>query len=160
MHVSTLLVCVAAGMLAAQDEPAAKLAKRFGYQHEPVLYPQKSPQETLQSVLKAIDGKKIEYLLAHLSDPAFIDRQIDAYKALYKGSDQAKAILAFERLARETGRHFLEDPALVKELRQFAKDADWETKDDAAVGTLKTGSPRRVYLRKLEERWFLENRQQ
>jgi len=145
--------------LAAQDAPA-KLAKRYGYTYEPNLYPQKTPQEALQSVIRALDRGKIDYLLAHLADPKFVDDNITLYASSFKGSEDARVALAFERLIRETGLHFQEDPLLVKELRQFLKDADWEMQEDSAVGTLKNASPRRVFFRKLEERWFLENKQQ
>lgn len=146
--------------LPAQNEPAPKLTKRYGYQFEPDLFPQKTPQEALQSIVKAIDAKKIDYLLAHLADPKFVDDRIAEYKALLKGGDDVKTILGFERLSRETAAHFREDPLLVKELRQYLKDADWELQEAAATATLKTASPRRVFLRKREERWFLENKQQ
>jgi hypothetical protein len=113
----------------------------------------------MQSIVRALDAGRIDYLVAHLADPQFIDPRIEEYKAFYKGGDAGRVVLAFERLVRETGLHFREDPVLIKELRQFSKDTNWEMKDDEAVGTIK-GSPRRVYLKKIENRWFLENRQQ
>ena len=146
--------------LAAQDEAAPKLAKRYGYSFEPSLFAQKTPQEAMQSIVKALDGKKIDYLLAHLADPKFVDDRVAEYKALQKGKEDARIVLAFERLVRETATHFQEDPLLVKELRQYVKDAEWDVQETSAVGTLKSASPRRVFLRKLEDRWFLENRQQ
>jgi hypothetical protein len=145
--------------LAAQDAPA-KLAKRYGYSYEPNLYSQKTPQEALQAVVRALDRGKIDYLLAHLADPKFVDDNITLYAASYKGSEDARTVLAFERLARETVLHFQDDPLLLKELRQYVKEADWEVQEDTAIGTLKNASPRRVFFRKLEERWFLENKQQ
>ena len=155
-----LVAFLSAWPLLAQDQVAPKLDKRYGYVFEPTLFPQKTPEEALQSLLKALDGKRIDYLLAHLADPKFVDDRVKEYTAFQKGSDQAKAIFAFERLMRETALHFQEDPVLVKELRQYLKEADWDVKEDIASGTLKTPSPRRVFFRKLEERWFLENRQQ
>ena len=146
--------------LTAQDAPASKLAKRYGYTYEAILYPQKTPQEALQAVVKCLDGKKIDYLLAHLTDPKFVDESVAQYARSYKGNDDARTILGFERLVRETVAHFQEDPLLIKELRQYLKDAAWEVQEDSAIGTLKNASPRRVFFRKLEERWFLENKQQ
>ena len=146
--------------LAAQDEPELKLAKRYGYTYEPTLYAQKTPQEALQSVVKAIDARKIDYLLAHLADPKFVDGRVAEYAAFEKGSEQARTILGFERLVRETALHFQEDPLLLKELRQFLREGDWGTDNGSARASLKGASPRRVFFRKLEERWFLENKQQ
>jgi hypothetical protein len=142
----------------AQEEPAGKLVKRYGHEFSPSLYPQKTPEEAMQSIVKALDVGRVDYLAAHLADPGFVDPRVADYKAFYKGGDAGRIVLAFERLVRETAQHFREDPALVKELRLFAKDTAWETKEDEAVGTIK-GSPRRVFLKKLEDRWFLENRQ-
>lgn len=155
-----LLGLLGTSTLAAQDQPAAKLGKRYGSTYEAILYPQKTPQEALQSLMKALDGRRIEYLLAHLADPKFVDSRVSEYAAFLKGNEEARVIVAFERLTRETALHFQEDPQLVKELRQFVKDADWEVQDGVATGTLKSGSPRKVFLRQLEDRWFLENRQQ
>jgi hypothetical protein len=154
-----LVACLALGALAAQAQPG-KLARRYNHDFSATLYPQSTPNETVESIVKALDAGRTDYLLAHLADPSFVDPRIAEYKAFYKGSDEGRALFAFERLVRETTLHFREDPALVKELRLFAKDADWDAKEDQAVGTLKKGSPRRVFLRKLEDRWFLENRQQ
>ena len=160
MKWAALLILAMPILLAAQEPPALKLAKRYGYQHEQELFPQKTPQESIQSILKALDGKKVDYLLAHLADPKFVDDRIEEYRTLQKGSDAAKTVLSFERLVRETVAHFQEDPVLVKELRQYLKDAEWEIQDATAIATLKSASPRRVFLRKLEDRWFLENKQQ
>jgi hypothetical protein len=145
--------------LAGQDQVAPKLEKRYGYAYEPILFSQKTPEEALKSLVKAIDGRRIDYLLAQLADPKFVDERVKEYSAFQKGTDQAKTIYAFERLIRETTLHFQEDPVLMKELRQYLKDADWDVKEDVASGTLKTPSPRKVFFRKVEERWFLENRQ-
>jgi hypothetical protein len=155
-------VVVVAGplLVAAQEEPALKLDKRYGYLHEPILFPQKTPQEAMQAIIRAIDHNKIDYLLAHLADPKFVDSRVGEYAAFQKGSEQAKTIVAFERLVRETALHFREDPVLVKELRLYAKEGAWEVQEAVAIGTLKTGTSRRVFFRKLEERWFLENKQQ
>jgi hypothetical protein len=156
-----LIVAALAWSAAAQEPPAkpGKLTKRFGYDFIAELYPQKTPQEALQSIVKAIETKRVDYLVAHLADPQFVDPRIVEYKALYQGGEAGRAVLAFDRLVRETTLHFQEDPVLLKELRLFAKEAEWEGKEDETVGTLKKGSPRRVYLRKAEERWFLQNRQ-
>ena len=136
------------------------LSPRFGFEFNPNFYPQKTPQETLESITKAIDNKRIDYMLAHLADPLFVDQAVTDYQnAIPKGSDKAKLFLAFDRLMAETTQYLVEDPTVLRELRRFAKDAEWDTKEDVAVGTLKTLQGRKVFLRKYEERWFLENKQ-
>ena len=76
------------------------------------------------------------------------------------GKEEARTSLAFNRLVSETVAYFLTDPILVKELRQFAKDAKWDVDEDLATGTLKEVAARKVFLKRLGDRWFLENRQQ
>src|SRR5437660_5776993 len=68
------LVCVPC--LPAQEP---KAATRFGVPADLSTYPQATPKETLTSVLKAIDNKRIDYLLTHLSDPDFVDRRVTVY---------------------------------------------------------------------------------
>ncbi len=158
-----LLCCgVLALTLSAQDQPPpSKLAKRYGLDASAMLFPQGTPQDALKSLLKAATSKRIDYLVAHLADPKFVDPRIADYQSLYtQGSDEARKFVAFDRLVRETTEHFANDPLLVKELRQFAADGEWETNEDRAVGAVKTISARKVFMRRVDDRWFLENRQQ
>jgi hypothetical protein len=142
-------------------EGQGKLSKRYGFDVNLDLYPQKTPQETLLSISKAVANQRVDYMLAHLADPRFVDEAVVKYiNTMRQGSEPAKAFAAFDQLVRETSHYFLEDPTILKELRAFAKDGDWEINDSQAVGSLKTIQGRKVFLRKLEDRWFLENRQQ
>src|SRR5262245_42923796 len=113
---TVMIVLGLAGVVAAQE--GSKLASRYGVEYLAERYPQKTPQEALQSVVRAIENKKIEYLVAHLADPDYVDRTINEYKAAAKGGDEAKAILAFERLVKETEQYYIEDPSVLRELRR------------------------------------------
>jgi len=143
------------------SQEGSKLGKRYGFDVNVPFYPQKTPQEALLSISKASDNNRVDYLLAHLADPRFVDETVARYKdSVPQGSEKAKVFLAFDRLVKETGQYFLEDPSLLKELRRFAKEGEWEINDNQAVGSLKSIQGRKVFLRKLEDRWFLENKQQ
>jgi hypothetical protein len=114
----------------------------------------------MASIAKAIERKKIDYLLAQMADPLHVDYWVDQYKKDFlQGKDEGKRLLAFERLTRETTDYFQNDPLIVRDLRVFARDAKWDEKDDLATGTIES-IPRKVYLRKFGDRWFLENKQQ
>jgi hypothetical protein len=146
---------------AAQDEKPEQEARRYGFDYNHALYPQKKPEEAIKSIVKAIDGKRVDYLLAQLADPKYVDSQIAQYKANFTtGKDDARTFRAFDRLVNETVEYFLSDPLLIKELRQFARDGKWEIEEDVATGTVKDVPARKVFLRKIGDRWFLENRQQ
>ncbi len=110
-------------------------------------YPQKTAKDCLESVLKAIDGRQVDYLVAQLADPQFVDMRV---KVLAGG---------FKELVAETRMRLAEDPAAVKELRRFAKEGQWEESEGAATVRLKDVKTRAVFLRKLKDRWYLENRQ-
>ena len=56
-------------------------------------------------MLKAIDGRQVDYLVAQLADTEFVDMRV---KVLAGG---------FKELVRETRSRLAEDPAALKELR-------------------------------------------
>jgi hypothetical protein len=155
LGLSLLLVGVAAG--AAQQEGTND--KRYGYEVEGVKYPQGAPDVALKSVLQAIDDRRIDYLMAQLADPVFVDKKVGEYKSRFEGPEPARLTLAFDRLVKETARYFQDDPTLVRELRRFAKEGEWKLEEPAAVASVKGLPGRQVFMRKVQGRWFLENKQ-
>jgi hypothetical protein len=155
-----LIALVALGALSdAQDEK--KKAWRYGFDVDEVTFPQKSPDEAMASIVRAIDRQKVDYLLAQMSDPLYVDYWVLTYKKdVNVGKEEGKRLLAFERLVRETNTYFQNDPLIVRDLRIFAKEAKWEEKEDLAIGTTERVAGRKVFLRKIGERWYLENKQQ
>jgi hypothetical protein len=176
---------VIATTLAAQEP--AKYLTRYNIDFNPVTYPQKTPQEAMKSITKALDSGRYDYLLAHLADPKYVDPRVAEYQALLvsreelqredddiareadpkkkkakmldkERKDKARVIVAFNRLILETRKNFDEDPVLLKELRLFAKAGEWEVEAEKATATLKTVTPRRVVLRKREDRWFMDEK--
>lgn len=153
-----VLVCT---ISAAQDEVKKKSPRRFGFDVDEITYPQKSPTEAMKSLVTAFDRKRVDYLLAHLADPAYVDDWVERYKQDFPmGKEEGKRLLAFDRLTRETNQYFQNDPLIVKDLRIFAKEAKWTEEGETAVGTVETIPARKVYLKKIGERWFFENKQQ
>src|SRR5260370_14709161 len=61
------------------EKPVPKLLARYGYAAQPKLYPQKTPRETLESIIKAIIDQRMEYKLAHLADPEYVDGRVARY---------------------------------------------------------------------------------
>jgi hypothetical protein len=132
------LLC--AGPLAAQEP-----AKRFGVEADPKGFPQATPTEALASVLKAIDLKRPDYVLAHLADPAFVDSRV---KSL--GGD-------FAALVEECAQKLVNDPGAARQLGRFLKEGEWAERDAAATVRLKDVGDRTVSFRKVEGRWVMEN---
>jgi hypothetical protein len=139
MHMSVLTL---AALLAIADD--AKTI-RYGIAPDLVTFPQKTPQETLASVLKAAETKRFDYLDAQLADPAFID---DRVQRLYGGrfADQV-----------EDTRTRLDAPVLLL-LRRFLKEGAWQVGKENAVVTLKDVTERTVSFRLVAGRWFMEHR--
>jgi hypothetical protein len=158
MRLGLTLILVGLATAAAQQEGNG-LAKRYGHEAEPAKYPQASPDLTLKSVLQAIADRRIDYLMAQLADPVFVDKKVAEYKNRFEGPEAARITLAFDRLVKETSRYFQDDPALVRELGRFAKDGEWKLEEPAAAASVKDLPGRQVFMRKVQGRWFLENRQ-
>jgi hypothetical protein len=146
------------GLVAAQGDK--KGGERYGVAVERDRYPQDTPQKALASVLRAIDNNQVDYLLAHLADPRFVDKRVADREALYPNLDKdRRRQAAFEVLVKETAAHFAEEPQLVKDLRHFSSKGEWEAKDQQASARLKELPSRRVFLRRVESGWVLEDRQ-
>jgi len=158
MFAALILLAVFAS---AQDEVKKKAPPRFGFLVDEMTYPQKTPKDAMGSIIAALDRKKVDYFMAQIADPTYVEYWVERYKADFaQGKDEARRLLAFDRLVRETSENYLNDPLIVKDLRAFAKDAKWEETDGIAIGTTEMVPARKVFLKKIGERWFLENRQQ
>jgi hypothetical protein len=147
---SAMIFYLAAVFSAHGQTPSApKPAQRHGVDPDIITYPQATPKETLASVLKAIESNKIKYLLAQLSDPQWVDQRV---KDVHGGK--------FAAMVEETAAKLANDRASIKELQRFSMVGTWEIKDATATATLADVPNRRVHMKKIEGRWFLESRQQ
>ena len=163
MALNTLLALIfLCAFSTAQDEVKPKKAVlRFGFIVDEITYSQKTPKDALKSIVTALDRNRTDYMLAQLADPAYVDYWVERFKQDFAlGKEEGRRLLAFDRLTRETAKYFENDPLIVKELRVFSKQAEWKVEDNIAVGTVDTIPARKVFLKKIGERWFIENRQQ
>jgi hypothetical protein len=153
------LTVVAGLAFAAPPASAGKddIVKIYGVEANFNLYPQKTPQEALQSVTRILEARRIDYLLAFLADPDFVKAKLKVIKAeLPKAlTDENKDLIAFGRLVKETTKFFVDDPTKAKELFRFLKEGDFQGDDMAATVTLKAIPSRTVFLRKVQDRWHL-----
>lgn len=129
------------------DDKETKAAPRYGVNADLETYPQATPKETLASVLKAVANKKIDYLLAQLADPDWVDMRVK------------EAGGNFDDLVKDATAKLVADPTTVKELSRFLKEGEWEASDAAASCKLKDVKDHQVFMRKADGRWFLEQRQ-
>jgi hypothetical protein len=143
-----LSLIVLASIMPGTQAQDAKPMKRYGVEPDVLTYPQTTPKDALASALKAIEAGRINYLLAQLADPAWVDQRV---KEAHDGR--------FEALVQETTGKLNNDRASIKELQRFLLEGTWESSDTAATAQVKDLPTRRVYMRKIHGRWFLESRQ-
>ena len=95
-----------------QDKDKDKVIKRFNIIADLTKYPQDTPEKALGSVVNALGNREVDYLLAHLAEPKFIDFRVAtlAKEIAAKVNDENKLLLAFDRLLKETQEHFTDDP--------------------------------------------------
>jgi hypothetical protein len=136
-----LMAAVVSGAPQAKPPPV-----RYGIEADLDNYPQADPKSALASVLKAIDNKKIDYLLAQLSDPQWVD---DRVKTGHGGK--------LEGLVKETTGLLANDPTAVAELRRFLREGNWGGDDTEARVTLKDLPDKQVILRNIGGYWYLKN---
>ena len=134
------------GVSVAWAQQAKQPPARYGIEADLDNYPQAEPKAALASVLKAIDQKKIDYLLAQLSDPQWVDERV---QKVHGGR--------FEELVKETAAKLASDPTEVEELRRFLREGTWTENDSEVQVSLKDVPDRQVFLRKIGSRWYLEN---
>jgi hypothetical protein len=134
-------------VLAAQDK-APVVPPRYDVNANPEQYPQGNARQTLESVVKALDRDppRVDYILAHLADPAYADGLV-------------KQLGSFDEAVRAVRAKMVEDPAAAKELRKFLKEGTFGGGGEQAVVSHKDIPARKIFIKKIGDRWFLENRQ-
>jgi hypothetical protein len=139
MRALIVLVVVSLGSARAAEEA------RYGIAPDLKTYPQATAKDTLASVLKTVENKRCDYLVAQLAEPSFIDERV---KRLYGGR--------FEQQVEDTQSRL--DPLAVKLLGRFLKDGEWTADKDTASVRLKDVKDRAVFFKRIGERWYLEHR--
>lgn len=66
--------------------------------------------------------------------------------------------MAFQRLVKATTEHFHDNPTELRELARFFKEGQWEVGEATASATYKLVPARKVFLKKIDARWYLQNR--
>jgi hypothetical protein len=130
-----LVVLALVGSLGA-EEP-----KRFGIAADMKTYPQDTPKESLASILKAIDMKRVDYILAQLADPQFVDERVK--------------IVGYDELVAEATAKLIGDPGTAKLFQRFLKEGDWTIDETTASVRHKESGERFATFTKSGERWFL-----
>ena len=140
----TAFVLVTGGYSQAQEKKAEPPAPRFGVKADLEAYPQGSAKEVMKSIATALERTRTDYILAHLTDPVFVDSRVKEFKG------------DFEGLVRDTEEH-LADPKRRQEFLRFLKEGTVEESGTTAKVTLKDVPKKQMSFRQTGGRWFLEN---
>jgi hypothetical protein len=143
--VALLVALTAAGGAWAQADKEDQAPRRYGVRAELEHFPQKTPKDVLASVVKAFGEQRVDYVLAHLADPDFVDQRVRAYGG------------RFEEVVREAKAKIVDDPATFRKLQRYLREGEWDEGDmEASVGVKEGGD--RIFFRKVENRWYMENK--
>ena len=123
------------------DEESPVWAERYGQEADLKLYRQSTPQEAIESVIKAMKAADITYMLAHLVSPTEVDRKL-------KGDRDAFQKLAVKATPEKT-------KAMVTELQMLLDDGTWTMRRNLCWAT--TDGKRDLTLEKIGRRWFMHN---
>ena len=129
---------------AAPDAGPERLAvaPRYGVAADLHTYPQGTPQETIQSVIRATKEGKVDYLLAQLIVP----REVDAKFQRNPAALQALAGLATPAKSKQ----------MVHDLQRHLGEGTWTIRRDRAVSRIEGMAD--LALEKSGGRWYMNNR--
>jgi hypothetical protein len=118
---------------------------RYNVDYDSNSFSQDTPKHALNSVIRALNEKRVDYLLAQLTDPEYVDEQV---RKVYAGK--------FDELVKTVRTKIANDPEVIKNLVRFSKEGDWQPGDTAASVKLKD-LREQVFFRKIENRWYFQN---
>lgn len=108
MYKKSLLLLLSINLIACKCILPDPVITRYGVKNDLKMFPQDNPRMTLRSIIKAIELKRFDYLLAHLIYPDLIKIEL--------GSD------SFENLVLHTRENFTSGKKNADKLREFLKD--------------------------------------
>ncbi len=177
----TLIAVFVLATIASAQPPDVK--PRFDVLHNSEFYRQDTPQETLKSVVGAIGRDRYDYVIAHLLEPSYVNARLLATQSyferiaseqvaetaggrLLQGTElqariqQVGISLNVKELASQMRLKIGEEPDNLKDLKRFAREGLFMDTGDTATATLKDIKDRALYFKKVQGRWFLENRKE
>lgn len=138
-----ILLALAGPSAGQKKEPPP--APRYGIEADLEAYPQGTPKAALASVLRALDGRRYDYLAAQLGDPETVDKRV-------------RELGKFETYVKAVSDRYTLDPEAARELRRFASEGSFNESGDAATVSHKDIRGRQVFLKRIGGRWFVEDR--
>ncbi|MEZ6139054.1 MAG: hypothetical protein R3B84_00650 [Zavarzinella sp.] len=151
---------------------------RYGVLFNPDTYSQKTPKDTLESVLTAMENKRLDYLAAQLMLPTFVDARLQetyasyeeiAYQQLGEAAQRGNAeerlrrvslltnSLNFQGLTEAIRLKFVDEPDTFTQLQKFESGGTFNEAGETATITHPDIPGRTVNFRKIDNRWYIDN---
>lgn len=168
MYLSLIALAVAIPVLAQDPPPAVQPQPRYGVAAETTIFPQDSPKRLLASIQKAFDRQRVDYVLAHLTDPSFTGAKINHYYREKYGRDiqedlglpeaerDAKLREALKLFVAEVNDHMDAEPKQTMRFFRLLKEGNVEESGTTARVTLKDNATG-LTLKQFDGRWYLAN---
>lgn len=123
---------------------AVKESGRYGIPIDEAAFPQNSPENLRKSLLKALESDKIDYMLAHLAHPAFIEKNV---REVHEGDFSKQVSETKEKL-----KNGLKTP-----LETLLKKGKLESSEKA--GTIKDPTLKDfvIHMKLENNKWYMEN---
>jgi hypothetical protein len=118
---------------------------RYNVDYDSNSFPQDTPKHALNSVIRALNEKRVDYLLAQLTEPEFVDDQV---RKVYAGN--------FDELVKAVRSKITNDPDVMKNLVRFSREGEWQLGETATSVKLKE-LREQAYFRKIDNRWYFQN---
>lgn len=164
---NALMAALIFGSVGLCQEKKPELPPRFGVPAETELYPQTSPKTTMISITKAFQRNRIDYLLAHLIEPSFVDAKVAQFYRLKFGKspeedrenpDHQKRIRdAFDDLMKEVNKHMSDEPKQSGYLMKLLNEGSIEEAGTSAKVTHKDAPNVALSLLQVDGRWYMIN---
>jgi hypothetical protein len=139
-----MAVVMVSCLVLSQEKKTEPPPPRYGVKADLEAYPQGSAKEVMKSIATALERTRMDYILAHLTDPLFVDAKVKEFNGDFEG---------FVRNAEE----HLTDPKRRQEFVRFLKEGTVEESGTSAKVTLKDVPKKQLTFRQSGGRWFMDN---
>jgi len=180
MRIVLFLLCAYPALASGQVREEV----RFGVRYNEDLYPQLTPRQALNSVLRALEKERYDYFVAFLLDRGLVEEQlrasfpnfekkaqeqVDRETLRKKGLDpqfirlrvkELATQASFDNLVRRVRAKLEDDPEALKELRLLAREGQFVDGLEASSVKHDLIKGRALFLRLTNGRWHLENKMQ
>lgn len=141
---ATTIICVVLAVSCAVNNVAAEdlsLRERYRIVVSEDFYPQGTPEDTIRSIINAIENSNARYVLAHLVSPSQVDERLR--------SDVRELENLVAQMTPAKSHH------LLVQLDEHLLDGEWKT--GSRFASCQTEGLAELMFERIGDRWFMYN---